>query len=158
MFDWFMRWIAGRACAKSMRPTRLLATGNEHCMRPTLLRAYRNTSYQVGDIRIRIGRRCSAMDRLLCAHASREAAFITAYNPFSRLMPPGWNQRMQKRLAGAVRRRTALPATGSLRGWSETHLLVLGDVRPIRRLARRYRQNAIVTVRLQQPARLVPTL
>jgi hypothetical protein len=119
------------------------------------LRAYRQTCYAVEGIAVRIGRRCAAMDGLLDRWGAREAVFITAHNPFSRLRPPGWNRRMQQRLAQAVRRRLVVPAVGSWRRWSEDHLLVVGDDRLPRRLMRRFHQNAIVIVRRGQPARLL---
>ena len=127
-------------------------------MRPALLSAYRKTCYEAAGSTIRVGRRCVGIDRLLLAHGSHVAALITAYNPFSRRMPPGWNQRMQARLLQAVRRRPVLFGTGSLGRWSEAHLLVFGDPRPVQRLARRYRQCGIVIVRLRQPTRLVITV
>jgi hypothetical protein len=126
-------------------------------VRPALLKAYRETFYTVGDVEVRIGRRSQAMDRLLLVRGVRQATFITAYNPYSRKMPPGWNQRMQGRLAASVRRRPILSAQGTGRRWSEAHLLVLGDVRLARLKARQFRQNAIVIVRLGQPVRLLVT-
>lgn len=124
-------------------------------LRPALLRAYRDTCYEAAGLRIHVGHRCAAMDRLLQAHGARAGAFVTAYNPFSRVMPPEHNQRMLTHLRHTLRRRQVLWGRGTLRRWSEPHLLVLGDPRPVRRLARRYRQNGIVIVRLRQPARLV---
>ena len=121
---------------------------------PRTLIAYRRTHYNAGDIEVRIGFRSPAMDRALTVYRAREAVLITAYNPFSRIMPPGWNQRMQARLAQALRRRRTLPAKGSWRRWSEAHLMVLGDVRPVCRLIGSFRQNAIVIVRRGQPAQL----
>jgi hypothetical protein len=95
------------------------------------------------------------MDSLLSSYGVREGFLITAYNPFSRAMPSGWNQRMQSRLAQALRRRPMLPARGSWHRWSEAHLLAFGDIRPARRLLGVFRQNAIVIVRIRQPARLL---
>jgi hypothetical protein len=118
------------------------------------LTAYRKTTYEAAGIEVRIGRRSPAMDRLLASYAVRQAVFITAYNPFSRTMPPGWNQRMQARLAQALRRRPVLSANGSWRRWAEAHLIVFGDVRPVCRLTGPFRQTAIVIVRRGQPARL----
>jgi hypothetical protein len=97
------------------------------------------------------------MDRLLLSHGVREGVFITAHNPFSRVMPPGWNQRMQVRLAETARGRPFLAGRGWWRRWSESHLVVFGDPRPAQKLARRFRQNGIVIVRLRQPARLLIT-
>jgi hypothetical protein len=112
------------------------------------------TQYSAAGITIRIGRRSAAMDRLLLARRQRDAAFITAYNPFSRPMPPGWNRRMQGRLALAVRRWPSLPASGQWRRWCEAHLLIFTAPRPAAALARRFRQHAIVMIRLRHPARL----
>jgi hypothetical protein len=119
------------------------------------IRAYRKTRYEVAGVAIRIGRRSPAMDRLLAARGARQAALITAYNPFSRIMPPGWNRRMQVRLVEAMRRRPSHPASGSWRRWAEGQLLIFGDIRPAARLMRIFRQNAIVIVRRGQPARLL---
>ena len=123
-------------------------------MRPALLIAYRRTRYEAAGIELRIGRRCPAMDRLLVSLGAREAALVTAYNPFSRVMPSGWNRRMQARLAQALRRRRVLPASGGWRQWSEAHLFVAGDAQPIWRLARLFRQNAIVVLRRGQAPRV----
>jgi hypothetical protein len=124
-------------------------------LRPALLRAYRRTSYEAGGIIIHIGRRSAAADHLLLAHGARTAVFITAYNPLSRRMPAEWNQRMQTRLRHDLGRRRVLCGRGTASHWSEAHLLVFGDPRPIHRLARHYRQYGIVIVRYSQPARLV---
>jgi hypothetical protein len=123
-------------------------------VRPVLLIAYRRTRYEALGIDVRIGRRCAAMDRLLASHGAREGVFITAWNPFSRVMPCGWNRRMQARLAQALRRRCVLPASGGWGRWSEAHLFVVGDVRPVGRLGRLFRQTAVVVVRRGQAARL----
>jgi hypothetical protein len=95
------------------------------------------------------------MDGLLRSHAAQQAVFVTAYNPYSRVMPAGWNQRMQARLRQAMRRRKALAGRGFLRRWSEAHLIVFGDARPVQQTARRFRQLAIVIIRRGRPARLV---
>jgi hypothetical protein len=115
------------------------------------------TRYTAAGIAIRIGRRNAEMDRLLLSHGQREAALVTAFNPFSRPMPPGWNRRMQASLTRAASRRIILPACGSWRRWSESHIAVVGSFRWTAVLARRYRQHAIVIVRLRQPPRLVYT-
>ena len=124
-------------------------------MRAALLRAYEATVYRAAGTEVRIGRRCPAMDELLHAHGTREAVFLTAWNPYSRRMPAGWNQRMQTRLALAIRQRGAIASAGAWRRWSEAHFLVFGEMAPMRHLARRFRQNAIVFVILGQRARLV---
>jgi hypothetical protein len=122
-----------------------------------LMAAYRRTDYRTAGAVIRIGRRAPAVDRLLRCHGCREAVLITAWNPFSRRMPPGWNARMQRHLRQAVRRYVVLPANGGARGWSEDHLLVLMPAAKAEILARRFRQNAIVMLRCKQSACLNPT-
>jgi hypothetical protein len=95
------------------------------------------------------------MDRVLLSHSARTATFVTAYNPLSRVMPPGWNHRMQIRLRQSLRRRHVVWGRGTLGRWSEVHLLVFSDPAPVRRVARHFRQNGIVIVRHRQPAKLV---
>lgn len=112
------------------------------------------TGYSAAGITVRIGRRSAEMDRLLLSHRRREAVFITAWNPFSRRMPEGWNRRMQSRLARAASRWTVLPAEGRWRRWCESHILVFAAAAPMAMLARRYRQHAIVIVRIGQQTRL----
>lgn len=124
-------------------------------LRPPLLRAYRMTVYTTAGITVRIGRRSAAMDRLLLLHRQRQAALITAFNPFSRPTPAGRNERMQARLTLEASRRIILPASGSWRRWSESHLTVFGSFRWTAVLARKYRQHAIVILRLRQPALLL---
>lgn len=120
---------------------------------PRQLLAYRRTNYQAAGIVVRVGRRAAKelFDRLRC----RTAVFITAWNPLSRRMPDGWNHRMQRRLRQHLRRRVSLAAEGSLHRWREEHLLVAGDPRPVLRLARRFRQHAVLIVRHGRPARLL---
>jgi Protein of unknown function (DUF3293) len=130
-----------------------------HC---NLRQAYRMTRYEVAGVIFRVGHRSPGVDRLLASRGCRTATFVTAFNPYSRRMPPGWNRRMQARLARTLNQPTshrpiALPGTGSWRGWCEQHLLLLGDPGPAIHLARRFRQHAVVVLSLRQPARLVST-
>lgn len=114
--------------------------------------AYLRTAYEAGGVVVRIGRRSAAMDSLL---RGRHAAFITAWNPMSRKMPRGWNERMLARMRQAARGRIIAEGWGSARGWAERHLLVAGDPRAMVVLARRFRQAAIVVVAPRRKARLV---
>jgi hypothetical protein len=127
-------------------------------MRRALARAYARTAYEAAGAVARIGRRSPTLDRLLRRLGARQGGFVTAWNPFSRRMPRGWNDRMLARLRQAARR---LPVAdgwgrgqGRGNGWAERHLLVAADLRRVAVLARRFRQNAIVAVRLGGPARL----
>jgi hypothetical protein len=123
-------------------------------MPPRLLRAWRATDYRVDTVAVRIGRRSAPMDALLARIGARTGVLLTAWNPLSRVMPEGWNRRMQRRLSERLRRYSSLRAVGSLRNWSEAHLLVAGDKRPLLRLARLFRQRGVVLVARHQTARL----
>jgi hypothetical protein len=123
-------------------------------MRAALGAAYARTDYEAGGIVVRIGRRSAAMDALLRAHGVGEAGFVTAWNPFSRKMPRGWNERMNARLRESVRGRVLSEGWGRGRGWVERHLLLAGNPRRLTKLARRFRQNAVVLVAPGRPARL----
>jgi hypothetical protein len=120
-----------------------------------LLTAYRRTDYEADGAVARVGRRSASVDALLRRLRAREGAFVTAWNPWSRRMPAGWNARMVARLREASRRVPSAEGEGRGRGWSERHLLLAGDPRRAAALARRFRQNAIVAVRAGAPARLV---
>lgn len=120
-------------------------------MSPRLRRAFLATAYEAAGIVVRAGSRSPALDALLPG----PAAFITAWNPLSRRMPPGWNARMQARLR-AMAPRVLAEGAGRGHGWAEHHLLVAGDKRRIRVLARRFRQHAVVLVAPGRPARLCP--
>ena len=122
-------------------------------MRPALRAAFLRTGYEAGGVVVRIGRRSGAMDALLRRRGAR-AGFVTAWNPFSRPMPLGWNRRLQHRLRQAARGAVLAEGWGRGRGWAEHHLLLAGDPRRIAVLARRFRQHAVVTLRPGRPARL----
>jgi Protein of unknown function (DUF3293) len=125
-------------------------------MRPGLLAAYRRTAYEADGAVARIGSRSAAVDVLLRRlRGARQGAFVTAWNPCSRPMPRGWNERMQARLRQAARRLPRAEGWGRGRGWAEHSLLLAADPRRAAVLARRFRQNAIVAVRRGRPARLV---
>jgi hypothetical protein len=126
---------------------------------PRLARGWRITAYEAAGAVARLGRRSRAVDALLAGARVRQAAFVGAWNPFSRAMPRRWNDRMLDRLRGLARRlglrflegrgHAARPA------WAEDHLLILGDLRPVIVLARRFRQHAILRVRLRAPHHLL---
>ena len=121
-------------------------------MTPKLVRAFRATAYEAAGIVIHIGEDGAA---LLARHGARQACFVTAWNPFSRPKPRGWNERMQRALRGAAHGRVLAEGFGRGRFWAEHHLLVEGDPRRIRVLARRFRQLAIVAVSDRGKARLM---
>lgn len=119
-----------------------------------LARAYRQTEYSAAGCIVLIGRRTP--DRLFQALGARSAVFITAWNPMSRRMPDGWNQQAQCRLRERLRRFGSVSADGTLGRWHEAHLLVaVPDMRRMVRLARIFRQRAVVVIQLGHPAKLV---
>ncbi|WP_439595832.1 DUF3293 domain-containing protein [Falsiroseomonas sp.] len=126
-------------------------------MQPPLA-AFRATGYEAAGITVRIGRRSAGLDALLAARGVRQAGFVTAWNPRSRRMPPGWNRRQQDRLRQAARSRVLAEGFGRAGAWAEHHLLLAGDPRRLAVLARRFRQWAIVVVAAGRPARLVRVL
>lgn len=101
---------------------------------------------------MRIGRRVP--DVLFDRLNARVAVFLTAWNPLSRRMPDGWNDRMQVHLRRLLRRCLVIEAEGSLHRWREAMLLVAGDPRPLVRLAARFRQCAVVIIRRGHRVRL----
>jgi hypothetical protein len=118
-----------------------------------MLRAYSLTRYCAGGAEIRIGRR--APDILFKRLGTRTATLLTAWNPFSRRMPTGWNQRMLRQLHRHLRRFVVIDAEGSLHGWHEAMLLAGGPPPPVIRLARRFRQSAVVVLRRSARAQLI---
>ena len=122
---------------------------------PRLLRNYRATRYSADGIEIRIGRRSATVDGLLARHGARSAVLVTAWNPLSLKRPDGWNRRMQCRLRQHSKRAVVLSAEGALGQWREAHLLVLAPLPWVNRLARQFRQNAVVSVSPGRKARLV---
>jgi len=120
-----------------------------------LLNAYRHTRYVTDCVTVRIGHQSIAMDELLAAHRARTAMFVTAWNPMSHPKQLRWNQRMQERLQARLRRCLTLPAEGVWRRWREEHVLAFAAPAFVLRLARQFRQTAVVVVKRGQAAALM---
>lgn len=124
-----------------------------------LARGWRVTAYEAAGATARLGRRSRAVDAVLAAEGVREGAFLGAWNPLSRMRPYAWNQAMLTRLRGLVRRAGLRCAEGvghaARPRWQEDHLLLFGDARRAAVLARRFRQHAILRVRLRAASRLI---
>lgn len=116
-------------------------------MRAKLASAYRDTTYRVDALTLRIGRRP--------LWPGRAAVMLTPHNPFSRRHPPGWNARMLRALDAALRRHSWRPAASGDDLWLEIQRVVEMDARAGRVLARRFRQNAMLALRPRQPPRLI---
>jgi len=76
--------------------------------------AHRLTLYHAGDVVARMGRRSASADGWMARHGVREAGFITACNPISRMMPAR-GARPARRAGGNGRRRARRLACGALR-------------------------------------------
>lgn len=116
--------------------------------------AFRRSAYFVCGQKLRIGRRSAAVDALLRSLGVRQGLLVTAWNPLSRQKPRRWNERMQSRLAMALRQRVTLPARGGDGRWWEDHLMLAGDPRPGVVQLRRFRQWAGVRLRRGAAAQL----
>lgn len=131
-----------------------------------LLQAYHNTDYRVvGDLpfTIRIGKRCAALEALLSTRGLAEAAFLTAWNPWSRPTCEADNIAAQTRLESdlAAAGYAVLNGEGIGDGgdWPpEPSLLILGITRDCAtELSRAYGQNAYVHIRTGHLAELILT-
>ena len=124
-----------------------------------LARGWRITDYGAAGAAVRQGRRSRGIDRLLVAAGLRCGAFVGARNPLSRRRPMAWNTAMLDRLRALARRARIACHDGAGRAarpaWAEEHLLLLGDRRRCMVLARRFRQHAILLVRLRATSRLL---
>ena len=88
-------------------------------MHPLVL-AYRTTDYVAfagnREIALRIGQRRASVDHLLVRMHASSAAFITTWNPFSRLPNEGLNQSRQAQLEADLRARGVRYLHGEGRG------------------------------------------
>jgi hypothetical protein len=134
-------------------------------VRSGLVLAYRATDYVVfSDSRaflIRIGHHSLVIDGLLTKMKTRNGAFITAWNPFSKSQSAGANAYWDRELKGYLSSRGFAFLAGESRGeigeWPpESSILAFGMSRvQAASIGRRFRQNAIVYVPLGRPAELV---
>ena len=119
---------------------------------PGIARSYRLSTYHVSGLPvIRIGYRPHWRGTV----PRGDVVLLSACNPGGRLRPDGWNRRMMRRLAGDLAGLPHVLGEGRLGPWSEP-LYAVGV--PLARglvLARRFRQNAVVVLHANRPARLV---
>ena len=143
---------------------------------------YLRTTYRVTGVTpaidIRIGEPCPPLDALLDKHAVRSWAFITAWNPGSKKLDAGENQRRQAALEAEVKqggqifyRGAGIPdetierSSGSsfhvhpssLSSWvPEESILIVGiNSEDAVKLGKKYAQAAIVTGERNAPAELI---
>lgn len=117
----------------------------------SLLEAYNSTTYKVfnTDIEIRIGQNSTQLDKLLTTHNCNTWAFITPYNPYSRmLMTESHNYPRLIELKKDLIDYKILEGEGlgTDPSWvPERSFLILGiDKTKAELLGKKYEQNAIV--------------
>jgi hypothetical protein len=120
-----------------------------------LFRAYRASYYFAGAHAARIGQRAPGLDALLRSWRVQEGVFIAAGNPFSQRMPQGWNARRHAALRERLRRLHYVEGQGGAKRWWEAHCFIGISVSRGRKLARLFRQNAMVALRRGSEARLI---
>lgn len=125
-----------------------------------LSKAFRETDYLAEGAVARIGQRSASMAKLLRRLGSGQGVFLSAWNPMAKSRPMGRNQRAQARLWQAARRRCFVPARSQPKQaaharWGEDQIFLAADLRLALRLARQFRQLAVVAVRHDGAARLV---
>lgn len=124
-------------------------------MRPHLRVAFARSVYAVAGLALRPGLRSLALARWMAAQGVREAWLITADNPMARRLPPARNA---ARRAALQRRLAAWPhwpavSTDARGGWAEHQLTTTAQGGRVRRLARLFRQAAVLRLRrLGRPA------
>lgn len=134
-------------------------------MEEARLEAYRRTRFVVdtptGRLCLRVGRRCVELDDLLAGHSVTTWAYVTAFNPGSRLLPAEENSVRQHELERSVAGLglASYPGEGiadDSRWPPEPSLLVLGIRRnDAVRLGRQFGQLALVYGELGQEAELI---
>ena len=120
-----------------------------------LFPAYRASCYFAGAHAARIGQRAPGLDALLRGWRVQEGVFIAAVNPFSRRMAEGWNARRHAALRERLRGLPYVEGRGGAKRWWEAHCFIGISAARGKRLARLFRQNAMVALRRGAKARLI---
>ena len=127
----------------------------------SLLEAYKNTKYKVFEptITIEIGKFNQDLNTLLLKHKSNEWAFITAYNPFSRVLTNEENKIRHEELKELTKSYVFFEGhgVGEDPTWEpELSLFIIGiskDDASI--IGKKYEQNAIVCGEINNPPELL---
>jgi hypothetical protein len=120
-----------------------------------LFRAYRASCDFAGAHAARIGQRAPGLDALLRGWRVQEGVFIAAGNPFSRRKPDGWIVRRHAALRERLRGLPYVEGRGGAKRWWEAHCFIGISAARGKRLARLFRQNAMVALRRGAKARLL---
>jgi hypothetical protein len=131
---------------------------------PALLAAYRATDFHLDTdppLILRAGQRNPDLDTLLTAQGVSGGAYLTAWNPHSRICPVAENAHAQECLIATLTATDLRWLTGRGQAWAndwpaEESLLVLGISRSgAVALARQFNQNAILWVQIGMAAVLI---
>ncbi len=128
-----------------------------------LIEAYKNTKYKVfePDLTIEIGVLNQAVDMLLIKHKSAEWAFITAYNPYSRVLTNDENKVRHDELKELTKDYITFEGhgVGEDPAWEpELSLFVIGIIRDeASKIGKKFEQNAIVYGKLNTLPELLIT-
>lgn len=115
-----------------------------------LIEAYKNTKYKVlePNITIEIGELNQDVDLLLIRHKSAEWAFITAYNPYSRVLTEDENKVRHDELKELTKDYITFEGhgVGEDPAWEpELSLFIIGITRDeASKIGKKFEQNAIV--------------
>ncbi len=115
-----------------------------------LIESYKNTKYKIfePDIIIEIGKSNQDLDNLLLIHNSNEWAFITAYNPYSRVLTNDENRMRHEELKELTKAYTTFEGHGAGEdpAWEpELSLFIIGISKEDASLiGTKFEQNAIV--------------
>ncbi|OLY90688.1 Protein of unknown function [Cnuella takakiae] len=129
-----------------------------------LYKAYLHTTYQVyrPSIAIKIGNTHPQLDALLATHDAVNWAFLTAYNPYSQVLPATENEQRNKALEALLAPYPyyAGAGMGEDPSWTpEASFRVLGiDCATAHQLGKQFGQNAIVAGIKGERAELIITL
>jgi hypothetical protein len=130
-----------------------------------LIRSYQETNYVAfaggQEVALRIGLRDGSVDQLLVRMRATAAGFVTAWNPFGRLLTEGANRARQAALEADARTRGLRYMQGEGRGttgnWPPEKSAMIFNLsrQEAVLLGRRWGQNAIVYVRLNRAPELI---
>lgn len=118
-----------------------------------LITAYQSTAYEVyttPPFTLFIGRYSAPLEKLLKQQQAVDAAFITACNPYSQLLPSSENDKRNQCLAKQLEKQQLTFMNGAGRAqkghWpAEASFLVLGlSLQQAKSLAAQYQQNALL--------------
>jgi hypothetical protein len=127
----------------------------------TLLEAYKNTKYKVFEptIIIEIGKFNQDVDNLLLKHNSNEWAFITAYNPYSRVLTQEENRVLHNKLKELTEKYVTFKGhgVGLDPTWEpELSLFIIGISKgDASKIGKEFEQNAIVYGEVNNPPELL---